>query len=109
MGGYELKYKANPTAKSVNKLGDGRIDSNCCDFDVECNDRTDENFSDTEKPIKRKMRKRPQDVLSYTRPETEIVAISQSTECSIPIRIGDRDYKTLWDTEIGRASCRERV
>ena len=103
MGGYELKCKANATAKSVNNLGNGRIDSNCSDFDVDCNDRIDENFSDTEKPIKRKMRKRPQNVLSYTRSETEIVAISQSTECSIPIRIGDRDYKTLWDT--GASQC----
>ena len=34
--------------------------------------------------------------------ESEIVEISENTECSIAIKIGDRSYKTLWDTEAGR-------
>ena len=34
--------------------------------------------------------------------DTEIVNINSKNECCIPIKIGDRSYKTLWDTGAGK-------
>ena len=46
--------------------------------------------------------KDPFKALEVDHKESEIVEISENTECSIAIKIGDRSYKTLWDTGAGR-------
>ena len=37
------------------------------------------------------------DTLDHQTIETEIVKIGTKDDCSIIIKIGDRDYRTLWD------------
>ena len=42
------------------------------------------------------------DTLDHYTIETEIVKIGTKDDCSIIIKIGDRDYRTLWDSGAGK-------
>ena len=42
------------------------------------------------------------DTLDHQTIETEIVMIGTKDDCSIIIKIGDRDNKTLWDSGAGK-------
>ena len=42
------------------------------------------------------------DTLEHQTTETEIVKIGTKDDCSIIIKIGDRDYRTLWESGAGK-------
>ena len=42
------------------------------------------------------------DTLDHQTIETEIVKIGTKDDCSIIIKIGNRDYRTLWDSGAGK-------
>ena len=105
MGGYELNFKVDPTSDVVNNSGNCKIDN-----DLECtNNNLKEPFepfeannahlqsTNSSNDLKHSFRS-----LNVKEEEIEIVQISDNTECSIAIKIGDRNYKTLWDTGAGK-------
>ena len=40
--------------------------------------------------------------MTHQTTETEIVKIGTKDDCSIIIKIGDRNYRTLWDSGAGK-------
>ena len=102
MGGYELSFKVDPTSDVVNNSGNCKIDN-----DLECtNNNLKEPFEANNTNLKRTNSnidlKDSFRSLNVKEEEIEIVQISGNTECSIAMKIGDRNYKTLWDTGAGK-------
>ena len=101
MGGNELNYKVKPTSKDVNNVdsSNGRNALDCTNKSI---DELSKSLDDTNTKSKKRLRNLDRNVISFSKADTEIVEINQNTECCIDIKIGDRKYKTLWDTGAGK-------
>ena len=101
MGGNELNYKVKPTSKDVNNVdsSNGRNALDCTNKSI---DELSKSLNDTNTKSKKRLRNLDRNVISFSKADTEIVEINQNTECCIDIKIGDRKYKTRWDTGAGK-------
>ena len=117
MGGYELNFKVDPTPEVVNYSGNYGIN-----HDLDCtynsiqeplepfeSTKTNLNSDNSNNDLKDlKLASLDNDLkdsfltLDVEPEEIEIVEISEKCECSIAIKIGDRNFKTLWDTGAGK-------